>query len=71
MLESNPPGNNQLETHRDDEQGRGRRSRPLWHYIIVIDLLMPWKTHLVISDHDKRHRGVRKACVDRRCHSCH
>ena len=42
MLESNPPRNSQLETHRFHERGRGPGGRAL---IEMIDFPMPEKTH--------------------------
>jgi hypothetical protein len=46
LLESNPPRNNQLESHRSDERaGRGCKVAPFPYYIISIHLPMPQKTH--------------------------
>jgi hypothetical protein len=47
MLESTPPRNSRLQTHRDDGRwGEAKRLRPILHHedIGLIDLPMPQKT---------------------------
>jgi hypothetical protein len=47
MLESNPPRNNQLESHRSDEPGRACKGAPFPYYIISIHLPIPQKLMLL------------------------